>query len=183
MSLSPNTQSKDILRQTLLTKRRQFDGAARAQADGIITNKIIAFITAEKVKTLGVYWPIRGETDLRPLYAQLHTQNVRLILPVVTKKDAALEFVHWSPDDEMVKDAFGVPIPKHMDMAPTPEVLLVPCLGFNKKHFRLGYGAGFYDRTLANPPRPTTLGVAYAHQEITLTPDAHDIPLDMIIHE
>jgi 5,10-methenyltetrahydrofolate synthetase len=89
--------------------------------------------------------------------------GARLLLPVVVQKDAALEFAEWRIGEAMVKDAMGVAVPAELRLqAAYPPALLVPCLGFNPQGYRLGYGGGFYDRTLArHEPRPQTLGIAY----------------------
>ena len=117
------------------------------------------------------------------LYGKLTAHGVRLSLPVVVGKDQPLRFAAWSPGDVMVKDSFGVPVPEQPLFGSTPEVLLIPCVGFNSERFRLGYGGGFYDRTLAVAPRPFAIGIAYACQRVDFETREHDIALDMIITE
>lgn len=83
----------------------------------------------------------------------------------------------------MVADPLGVSIPRELRTVARPPALLVPCLGFNAQGYRLGYGGGFYDRTLAPAPRPLTLGIAYACQLAQFEADVHDVPLDQVITE
>lgn len=132
---------------------------------------------------LGVYWPLPGEPDVHAVYAALAARGVRLALPVVLKKHAALAFADWTPGEPMVTDAMGVAIPARLRIDACPPALLVPCPGFNAARFRLGYGGGFYDRTLALAPRPATLGIAYACLAVDFASDAHDIALDDIATE
>lgn len=136
-----------------------------------------------RVDTLGVYWPLRDEPDLHPAYAELARLGVRLLLPVVLKRDAPLDFAAWQIGEPLVKDAMGIAVPADLRLAPCPPALLVPCLGFNAQGYRLGYGGGFYDRTLEKVPRPATVGIAYSCLAAEFGSDGHDIALDRIITE
>ena len=131
-----------------------------------------------------MYWPLRDEPDLHAAYAELARLGARLLLPVVVAKDQALEFAEWRIGEAMVKDAMGVAVPAELRLqAAYPPALLVPCLGFNPQGYRLGYGGGFYDRTLARQPRPRTLGIAYSCLEAAFAGDAHDVALDRVLTE
>jgi 5-formyltetrahydrofolate cyclo-ligase len=132
---------------------------------------------------LGVYWPLRGEPDLAPAYATLADSGVRLALPVVVERDCALEFAAWTPGEALVRDAMGVAIPAELRMVARPQALLIPCLGFNRGRYRLGYGGGFYDRTLEAQPRPLTVGVAYRCLQADFASAPHDVALDLVITE
>jgi 5-formyltetrahydrofolate cyclo-ligase len=137
-----------------------------------------------------VYWPIRGEPDLRPLYAALQARGVQLALPVVADagenaeegNGSPLRFVAWNPGEAMREDRFGAAAPVRQT-ALLPAALLIPCVGFNLLRVRLGYGGGFYDRMLAQTPRPMTLGVAYDCTAAQFDGEAHDIALDAIVTE
>jgi 5,10-methenyltetrahydrofolate synthetase len=176
---------KADLRKQLLTARRAIDGATRAAWDRAIGDQVLAWWTAEQPSALGVYWPLRDEPDLHPAYAELARLGARLLLPVVVLKDAALEFAEWLPGEAMVKDQMGVAVPADLRLQTAyPPALLVPCLGFNADGYRLGYGGGFYDRTLArHTPRPQTLGIGYQCLQVPFGADAHDVALDRIITE
>lgn len=134
------------------------------------------------MRCLGVYLPIRGEPDLAPAYRQLHAAGILLALPVVREKAAPLVFIAWQPDDPVTTGTFGTTVPQGRTEV-TPDALLLPCVGFNKDRFRLGYGGGFYDRTLDTIPRARTLGVAYDCTEAVFGHEPHDIALDAIVTE
>jgi 5-formyltetrahydrofolate cyclo-ligase len=174
---------KTALRHLLLASRRAISADLRHQWDAAIGNQVLAWWTAHPLLTLGVYWPIRGEPDLRPTYADLATRGVHLSLPVVAGKNLPLTFAAWAPGDALVKDAMGISIPAKIDVVIAPDALLIPCVGFNHSRMRLGYGGGFYDRTLAAAPRPLAIGIAYACALATFDADPHDIRLDRIITE
>jgi 5,10-methenyltetrahydrofolate synthetase len=135
---------------------------------------------------IGAYWPIKGEFDALPaLYRWSEAEaGRRLGLPVIDRRTRQLRFHVWFPGCPMEEDAFGIPKPKDTESF-TPDLLLVPCVGFGPRGMRLGYGGGFYDRTLAAlAPRPVTVGLGYAHGFIPwLTPEPHDMPLDAVLTE
>jgi 5-formyltetrahydrofolate cyclo-ligase len=174
---------KTSLRRTLLDIRNSTSLDLRAQWDTAIGNQIVAWRNRSQVITLGIYWPMRGEPDLRAAYAELAMQGVELALPVVVGKDAPLRFAAWKPGDTLVKDAMGVTVPAAAALLVQPEALLIPCVGFNAQRVRLGYGGGHYDRTLAISPRPYAIGVAYASALSIFDQEPHDIALDRIITE
>ena len=179
LSASP----KALLRKTLLATRRTLAAGARARWDAAIGAHIVAWWQVSQVATLGVYWPLRDEPDLCAAYAELAALGVQLALPVVLEKDKPLVFARWQPGEAMVKDKMGIAVPLQLRVEACPPAILVPCLGFNAQRFRLGYGGGFYDRTLAQTPRPVTLGIAYACLAAQFASDTHDIALDDIITE
>jgi 5,10-methenyltetrahydrofolate synthetase len=179
-----DTQSeKAALRRALAAVRAAIDPARKAEWDAAIGAHLVAWWRARPVAALGVYCPMRGEADLSIAYAELAQSGVRLALPVVVARDAALGFADWRPGEAMVKDAIGVAVPATLRMVERPPALLVPCLGFNLAGYRLGYGGGFYDRTLALEPRPYTLGIAYACLAAQFASAPHDVALDRIITE
>ncbi len=175
--------NKTDLRRALLATRRAIHPGLRTEWDARIGERVRAWLQAHPVRTLGIYWPILGEPDLRPDYAELARQGLGLALPVVQGKNQPLSYVEWLPGDELTKDQFGVPVPQPQRPARRPDAVLVPCVGFNPQRFRLGYGAGFYDRTLAQEARPFALGVAYACAAAEFENAAHDVALDVIITE
>ena len=139
---------------------------------------------------IGAYWPIKGEFDPLPALHRWkedgelldEPQPRRIGLPVVDKLHGTLKFHAWFPGCPMEEDAYGIPKPKDTP-AFHPTLLLVPCVGYGPRGVRLGYGGGFYDRTLATlSPRPTTVGLAYSHGYVPwLAPEAHDVPLDAML--
>lgn len=171
------------LRRHLLATRRALDAETRALAAIAIGLKLQGWCARHQPASLGVYWPIAAEPDLRASFGILHRQGVQLALPLVTAPDTPLQFARWSPGQAMQRDAFGVQIPEEPEFVPLPDVLLIPCVGFNAERFRLGYGGGYYDRTLDCTPRPLTLGIAYACLQTEFAPGVHDIALDEILTE
>ncbi|MGS0742251.1 5-formyltetrahydrofolate cyclo-ligase [Glaciimonas sp. GG7] len=177
---------KTHLRSTLLTLRQTIPEEKRRAFNAVIGKHVIDWATSlakdHPEVVIGVYWPIRNEPDLRPTYAALIAQGVRLALPMVVSKDAPLRFMRWTPGDAMQKDSFGVAVPADGAIV-SPQALLIPCVGFNRQRLRLGYGGGFYDRTLALDPRPATVGIAYSSGLVAFDGAAHDIALDLILTE
>lgn len=135
-------------------------------------------------KLVGAYSPIRGEYDCRPLLTLLHKQGVKLALPVIAAKDAPLEFHAWKPGDLMQDGPMNIPQPSKAVLA-IPDCLLIPVVAFDAKNYRLGYGAGFYDRTLAQMAhKPVTIGSAFGFQRVEdIRPHAYDLALDYIVTE
>ena len=175
--------NKAALRRSLLATRYALDTDTRIQWDEAIGRRVHAWLTAHPAQVLGVYWPIQGEPDLRSVYVDLARRGISLALPVVSSKNAPLKFAAWAPDDPLMKDACGVLVPARWSEPVRPNTLLIPCVGFNAQRIRLGYGAGYYDRTLATTPRPATIGIAYTCARAAFDGAPHDIALDTIITE
>ena len=175
-------QSKRDLRTRLLNARAALPALDREAHDAAIGAAVLAWLSAHPVQVLGVYWPIRGEPDLRDVYAKLATSGVRLALPVMVGTDAPLVFHAWAPGDTVDMDRWGIATPKAA-VAVMPQALLIPCVGHDALGFRLGYGAGFYDRTLAIPPRPQAIGIAYASGRAEFEVEPHDRAMDVLISE
>ena len=134
--------------------------------------------------SLGVYWPIQGEMNFIPLAHTVLDAGGSVGLPVVVKKSAPVEFWRWRRGERLVRGEWDIPVPKHRDVI-DPELLIVPLVGFDAAGYRLGYGAGFYDRTLAAAnPRPRTIAVGFSTAQLdTIHPQPHDIPMDVIVTE
>ena len=131
---------------------------------------------------LGIYWPFRGEIDVRDLaLAHIEAGGIAA-LPVVVEKSAPVEFWRWRPEVPLARGLYNIPIPAEKEVV-KPDVLIVPLVGFDRAGYRLGYGGGYYDRTLAaSHPRPRTIGIAFAESELeTIYPQPHDIPMSRIV--
>jgi 5-formyltetrahydrofolate cyclo-ligase len=135
---------------------------------------------------VAAYWPMRSEADPRPMLRVLHAQGRSLCLPVVVARSVPLGFRLWTPDTPMVPGGFGVLVPE-ADRPVVPAVLVVPLLAFDRAGYRLGYGGGFYDRTLAalRAAGPVqAVGFAWAAQEVAAVPRTiDDQRLDIIVTE
>ena len=136
-------------------------------------------------KVLSAYWPIKGEPDLRPLMADLHEGGVTVALPLVETKAAPLTFRRWTPETRMVRGDWNIPVPPPDAPVVTPDIALAPLVGWTADGYRLGYGGGYFDRTLAAlSPKPFVVGIGInAAQLKTIYPQPHDIPLDLILTE
>lgn len=178
--------AKALLRSTLSSLRRALDPARKVGWDALIGARVVAWYKAQapgSIDLLGVYWPLRGEPDLSLAYAELAAAGVQLSLPVVVARDAPLAFALWEPGEAMHRDSMGVAVPGVLRPAPRPMALLVPCLGYNAERIRLGYGGGYYDRTLEAQPRPLSVGIAYSCTLASFASAPHDVALDVMITE
>jgi len=135
-------------------------------------------------RAVGLYWPFRAEIDVRGFMRELDGAGFTLALPVVVEKAAPLAFWRYRPGDPLDRGVWNIPVPATPDPI-EPEALIVPLVGFDPACYRLGYGGGYYDRTLAAlEPRPLTIGIGYAFQALaTIHPQPHDMPMDVIITE
>lgn len=187
-------QARDVARwrraeRTRLASLRDGLGqTGRAQASVSICGhlaRILASRGTSRGAVLAGYWPIRGEPDLRPLLSDLHGAGIAIALPVVETRAAPLVFRRWRPGARMVRGHWNIPVPPPEAEVMVPDIALAPCLGWDDGCYRLGWGGGYYDRTLAAlSPRPATIGVALAAARLTtIYPQPHDIPLDMIVTE
>ncbi|WP_296638583.1 5-formyltetrahydrofolate cyclo-ligase [Roseovarius sp.] len=134
-------------------------------------------------KVLSCYWPIKGEPDLRELMAEWHENGVLIALPSVEVKAAPLVFRRWTPETQMVRGDWNIPVPPPEAEQVTPDITLAPMIGWTTECYRLGYGGGYFDRTLAAlDPRPVSIGIALSAAQIgTIYPQPHDIPLDLVV--
>jgi len=132
--------------------------------------------------TLGVYWPVRGEIDVRDLAVEHLESGGRVALPVVVTKSAPVEFWSWRPEMPMTRGIWNIPIPEQREVL-SPDALIVPLVGFDPQRFRLGYGGGYYDRTIAAASRrPCCIGLGYEEARLeSIFPQPHDIPMDIIV--
>ncbi len=187
----PQVADRDAERRRLLALRIELPEARRAENDQRIVEHLRGLLRDilrdnRPPWRIGGYWPIRNEPDLRPLFHELAKGGHRVGLPLVDRVLRPLTFVHWKPHSAMAPGFLGVPVPTSGN-AVYVEVLLVPCVGFSigadgSKH-RLGYGGGYYDRTLASR-RFKAIGVAYeAMRTDSFEPGPHDMPLDYIVTE
>ena len=131
---------------------------------------------------MGLYWPFRGEPDLRAWGAKAIASGACLALPVVVAKGKPLEFRAWSPGQRLEKGVWNIPVPAGGDKV-LPDVVVAPLVGFDDAGYRLGYGGGFYDRTLAAMfTKPLTIGVGFSFAKLqTIYPQWHDVPMDKLI--
>jgi 5,10-methenyltetrahydrofolate synthetase len=182
-SFEPTRDKKTLRRQLQAERLTLLDRHAKAMQ---LQEVLRVWLATRSEVAIGAYWSIKGEFDALPaLYRWSEVDDERLIgLPVVNRETKQLAFHMWYPGCEMEEDAYGIPKPKDT-LVFQPQLLLVPCVGYGPGGLRLGYGGGFYDRTLAAvQPRPVTVGVGYSHGYVPwLQAEAHDVPLDYILTE
>lgn len=134
--------------------------------------------------TAGFCWPYKAEFDARPVVTRWWQSGVRLALPRVQAKGQPLLFDEWYPDARMNAGAYGIPVPQGTREL-VPDLILIPVNGFDGLGYRLGYGGGYFDRTLAAiQPRPVAVGLGYELLRIdSLVPQSFDIAMDFVVTE
>ncbi len=176
-----NLSEKADLRRQLIAARRAMPAAVKAQADARIIAALSAWLDEHQPRSLGGYLALAGEPELMPLYEGLAARGITLAMPVALQRQSALAYRRWLPGDLLERDASGMQAPGADAPLIQPEVVLAPCVGFSADGYRLGFGGGYFDRTLAMPPKPKALGIAYASARVSFATDPHDIALDLII--
>ncbi len=190
LSFDPE-QARDVARWRtaerirLRSERMALSVVARTEWAAALMSHLAALVGSPKGKVVSGYWPIKGEADLRPWLASLHQNGVAVALPVVVERGAPLQFRLWTPGMAMERGNWNIPVPPATAPVLYPDVALAPLVGWDRAGFRLGYGGGYFDRTLASlSPRPTVLGVGLQAAELkTIFPQDHDIPMTTIITE
>jgi 5-formyltetrahydrofolate cyclo-ligase len=172
---------KHALRKKLLAARKAMPLEEKAWRDKAIAERLLAWLEKNPAACIGVYWPTQEEPDLTGVYKVLAERGVRLALPVVVERDAPLVFHAWRPGDALIVDAHGVMAPVERSATVRPDLLVVPCVGFDVRGYRLGYGGGYYDRTLATEQPLRTVGVAYAMCEAVFGVGEHDVRLGAVV--
>jgi 5-formyltetrahydrofolate cyclo-ligase len=174
---------KSALRRSLIAARKALSAEDKIHSDRRIMAALEVFLSTQTIQVLGVYLPLSGEPDLRPLYEALRKQNVHIALPVVLEKNQALHYALWRPGDTLMKDASGTLAPAAREGFVQPELILAPCVGFTESRYRLGYGGGYFDRTLAQAQQILALGIAYSFTCVDFAVSNHDIALNWILTE
>jgi 5,10-methenyltetrahydrofolate synthetase len=177
-----NTAWRRALRRDMTRRRAALAGAEHEALSARIVAHALAALPRPKVAAF--CWPIKHEPDLRALLASWTSVQVRAVLPVVVAENAPLRFREWTPDSRLALDRYGIPTPTAGEWL-TPGLILLPLNGFDDAGYRLGYGGGYFDRTLATlSPRPLAVGVGFEINRIdSIRPEAHDQRLDWIITE
>jgi 5-formyltetrahydrofolate cyclo-ligase len=179
-------RSKATLRAAALAARDAMSEPERAAAAQAMAKRGLPFAIAPGAVVAG-YSPIRSEIDPGPLMRELAAQGARLALPTITARGQSLRFRVWHPNERLLPGPLGILEPSPAAAEVTPEIVLVPLAAFDLAGHRIGYGAGHYDRTLANLHKSKgfkAVGLAYAVQEVESVPAlAHDVALDCVLTE
>jgi 5,10-methenyltetrahydrofolate synthetase len=171
-------------RKRLLAQRLALPPATRADHARNIAEHLDALIGNPAGRIVSGYWPIRGEPDLRLWLDELNRRGAQTALPVVVAEAAPLVFRLWRRGDSLARGVWNIPVPVNGNEV-QPDIALAPLVGFDGACYRLGYGGGFFDRTLAQLPASTiAIGVGYAEAELaTIYPQPFDIPMHHIVTE
>jgi 5-formyltetrahydrofolate cyclo-ligase len=169
-------------RTRLLADRQAMSTAAHRAASRAIGERLAAALQAPRPAIVGAYWPIRREFNPLPLLQQLIDSGVRVALPSILHKNSPLEFRLWRPGTRLAVGVYDIPYPAEGD-AVTPDTLVIPLVGYDLVGYRLGYGGGYYDRTVPMlSPCPRLLGVGFAGAQLqTIYPQPYDIRMDCIV--
>jgi 5,10-methenyltetrahydrofolate synthetase len=171
-------------RQELIGERQLVALAVREPASAAVNASIEKICILPANAALAFCWPYQGEIDIRFAIRTLRNRGIVAALPAVPAKNAPLEFRVWWPGVEMKAGALGIPVPQNTQRV-TPVAALVPVVGFDEQGYRLGYGGGYFDRTLATlPVKPITIGVGFELSRLpTIHPQPYDIAMDMVVTE
>jgi 5-formyltetrahydrofolate cyclo-ligase len=171
-------------RAELLARRSAVSFDDRKRYAERLTANLLAAVDLRAYRVLGFYWPIRGELDLRDVARRQIEAGGTAALPVVVAKNAPVEFWRWVPGAPLQRGFWNIPVPAEQQRV-VPDALLIPVVGYDAAGYRLGYGGGYYDRTLAAlAPRPLCVGVGYDEAALeTIHPQPHDIPMEVIVTE
>jgi 5,10-methenyltetrahydrofolate synthetase len=169
-------------RQRLYDLRRSFSPDRRSTATAAIVNDLKSVAGPLEGLNISVYWPIRGEPDLRPWMKEAHEAGARILLPVVEQKGQPLSFRHWEPRAKMERGIWNIPVPASCETG-LPDLVISPLVGADEDCFRLGNGGGYYDMTLARlKPRPRIIGVGLPGCMLkTIFPMPWDVPMDVVV--
>jgi 5-formyltetrahydrofolate cyclo-ligase len=171
-------------RRRLIATRLGLTDAARQAASRVIASALEARVPPGSLELLGAYWPIQGEFDLLPYLRRTLGAGGRVALPIAAARGSLLTYRPWTSETAMEAGHWDILHPAEGPEV-VPTALLIPLVGFDGQGHRLGYGGGFFDRTLAAwKPRPLAIGVGFELGRLaTITPAPHDQPMDLIITE
>jgi 5-formyltetrahydrofolate cyclo-ligase len=170
-------------RERLIALRQALPPVGR-QRWGARIDTALRGLLAGRPGVLGIYWPFRAEFDPRPLVDWAVAGGRTVALPVVVDKKGPLEYRAWRPGETLVDGVWNIPVPEKREIV-RPAVVLAPLVGFDDACYRLGYGGGYFDRTLAalSPP-PVAIGIGFEVQRLaTIYPQSFDAPMDLIVTE
>lgn len=169
-------------RERLIQARLAIPADERTAMSTTIAAQLDAIVGDLSGRIVSLYWPFRGEPDLRPWMTSVVARGGTPALPLVVEKAHPLVFRAYRPGDRLEKGVWNIPIPAEGDPV-IPDIVIAPLVGVDPGNYRLGYGGGFFDRTLASlPAKPLVIGVGYEMQRIpTIHAQSHDIPMDRIV--
>lgn len=180
---APPDPKRGALRAKLLSARLEL--ADREARSRVISDRLLRWLRTMPLSRLAFYWPTRGEPDVTAAITTWLAENPQRIASLPLVAGPVLEFAPWRARTTAMKPgSFGIQVPDTAERV-RPQLLVIPCVGLDDRRYRLGYGAGYYDRTLAAfPVRPSTVGIAFDCGRVkSIDPQPHDIALDLGITE
>jgi 5,10-methenyltetrahydrofolate synthetase len=182
----PPPEGRAALRARLIAAREALPQARHAAASATISARLDSLLGRVCPRVVGFCWPYRAEFDCRAVVSAWMAMDAprAAALPVILAPAAPMVFRRWTPHCKLVAGRFGIPVPE-VDDRVVPDLVLMPVVGFDARGFRLGYGGGYFDRTLAVlDPRPLAVGVGFELARLpAIEPGVHDIPMDFVITE
>jgi 5,10-methenyltetrahydrofolate synthetase len=177
-----NTGWRRALRREMVARRAALSEAENDGLSGRIVEHLLAALPTPRV--VAFCWPIKHEPDVRAVVERWSALGALAALPVVVAADAPLAFRVWTAETPLAPDRYGIPTPLAGDFV-QPDLILLPLNGFDGAGYRLGYGGGYFDRTLAAlSPRPLAVGVGFETNRLdSIRPESHDQRLDWIVTE
>ena len=169
-------------RERLIAARLALSVAERKEHAELVARDLDALIPVTGDTVVSLYWPFRGEPNLHPWMAAACEKGIRIALPIVIAKGQPLVFREWQPGARMERGVWNIPFPADGAIV-EPTVVIAPLVGFDGQNYRLGYGGGFFDRTLASlNRRPLAIGVGHPIGTLrTIHPQSHDIPMTWVV--
>ncbi len=169
-------------REALIAARMALSQQQRQDMTKIIVEGLDKTVPALGGKTVSLYWPFRGEPDLRDWMDSVNKRGGTCLLPMVIAKGQPLVFRAWRHGEKLDRGVWNIPFPAEGPEV-QPDIVIAPLVGYDRLCYRLGYGGGFFDRTIAAcEKKPMVIGVGYALQAMeTIHPQPYDIPMDFII--
>lgn len=177
-----NTARRRVLRREMVARRAALSDAEHAGLSARIVEQLLAALPTPRV--FAFCWPIKHEPDVRAVIEPWAVRGAQAALPVVMAENTALAFRLWTPETALEMDRYGIPTPTTGDFV-VPDMILLPLNGFDAAGYRLGYGGGYFDRTLAAlSPRPLAVGVGFEVNRLaSIHPEVHDQRLDWLVTE
>ena len=165
----------------LIEARKSLSQEDRARCTAVIAMALDEMFPEIEGRIISVYWPFRGEPDLRTWMGAAVARGATCALPIAVEKDRPLSFRTWKAGEPLTKGVWNIPVPSGGKEV-RPDLVIAPLVGFDASCYRLGYGGGYFDRTLADLAQVTAVGVGFEPQKLkTIHPMEHDIPMDVIV--
>ena len=171
-------------RSRLIERRMQIPPDEHRRASLTIENLLEDHLVALPPQVISAYWPFKNEVDLRGLMERLRSRGWVTALPSVVRPRTPLEFLRFTSESEMAPGVFGIPVPRDRVLV-QPDVVVTPLVAFDDRNYRLGYGAGYFDITLATMrPAPRSVGIGFEVCRVeTIFPLSTDVPMDLVVTE